>query len=108
MRRSMTALALAALATGALAAPAGGAASRTVKVDDNRFSPKALTVTKGTRVTWRWVGAAPHNVVVTKGPAKFASRTQTAGAFRRTLTRKGSYTIVCTLHSGMRQTLRVR
>ena len=44
------------------------AATRTVSVDDNVFKPTSLTVNKNDTVRFRWVGKAPHNVVVTKGP----------------------------------------
>ena len=38
------------------AAPAHGAARKTVTVGDNYFTPKTLTVKRGTTVTWRWPG----------------------------------------------------
>jgi plastocyanin len=39
---------------------------------------------------------------------KFRSSTKTSGRFTRTLTRKGTYTITCTIHQpGMKMTLKV-
>ncbi|WP_205699214.1 plastocyanin/azurin family copper-binding protein [Conexibacter sp. SYSU D00693] len=106
---ALTALALAGVAV-VVAGPAGAAGTKTVAVKDDLFAPKSLTVSKGTKVRWTWQGEAPHNVVVDGGPQRFSSKTQTSGSYTRTLTRKGTYRIVCTLHEdeGMRMTLRVR
>ncbi len=88
-------------------------AARTVKVGDDYFvrkgDPPTVTVTKGTRVTWRWVGDDFHNLVVTRGPRKFQSDYQDSGRFSRKLRRRGTYKIVCTVHQpDMRMTLKVR
>ena len=99
-------VALAAVA-GAVAIPAFGA-TRTVSVKDNFFSPKSVSIKRGTTVVWRWRGTAPHNVTVTSGPKKFHSRTQTKGSFKATPHTKGTYRIVCTIHAGMSMTLKVR
>jgi plastocyanin len=100
-------LAVAALAA-ALAIPAL-AATRTVSLHDNYFSPKATTVSKGTKVRFVWRGEAPHNVTKTKGPGKkFRSANKQSGTFSRTFTTSGSYTIVCTIHPGMTLKLRVK
>ena len=48
-----------------------------------------------------------HNVTVTH-PVKFASRTKTSGVYRKTLKRRGTYRILCTVHAPtMRMTLEV-
>ena len=93
-------------ATALLAIPAF-AATKTVSVKDNFFSPKALTVGKGTTVKWAWKGHAPHNVTVTKGPVKFRSSYRDSGSFSKKMRHAGRYTIVCTIHSGMKMKLRV-
>jgi plastocyanin len=100
--------AIAIMAAGAVAVPALSA-TKTVQVKDNFFAPKKLSVTAGTTVRWAWRGSAPHNVVVTKGPLKFKSKTITKGSYSRRVTRKGTYRIVCTIHApAMRMTLTVR
>lgn len=91
----------------ALAVPAF-AATKTVSVGDDFFKPKTLTVGKGTTVKWVWKGDSPHNVTVTKGPVKFRSKVQTSGSYTRKMTKSGRYSIVCTIHPGMAQTLTVR
>jgi plastocyanin len=107
--KKLAAAAAAAVAAGALAVPTFGAATKTVNVRDNRFDPASLTVTAGTAVKWVWKGKAPHNVKVTKGPATFASTTQTKGSFAKKLTKKGTYSILCTIHApAMKMTIKVK
>jgi plastocyanin len=90
--------------------------NKTVHVGDNYFSPKKLTVKRGTRVTWRWPGFEEagdvHDVKLKKGPRgvkKFHSQAaSTEYSFKRKLKKPGTYRIVCTLHAGMRMTIKVR
>ena len=77
------------------------AASRTVKIKDDFFSPNRLTVGKGTTVTWKWVGVDEHNVTLVKSPRGVKhthSTTKTSGRYSRTLRKAGSYTFECTVH----------
>ncbi|HEX8119983.1 MAG TPA: plastocyanin/azurin family copper-binding protein [Solirubrobacteraceae bacterium] len=83
-------------------------AATTVKLGDDFFKPKSLTVKSGTTVRWRWTGDDPHNVTVTKGPVKFHSGTKRSGTYSKKLRRGGTYKIVCTIHPGMAMTLKVR
>ncbi len=82
----------------------------TVRVRDDVFSPKRLTVRRGTTVRWVWQGRMAHNVRVRSGPARFDSGLRTTGRYRRTLTRRGTYRIVCDPHLalGMTMTIVVR
>ncbi len=98
---------LAVTAAGAAAIPAL-AATRSVRVADDRFSPSSVTANRGDTVRFRWVGDNAHNVKVTRGPARFSSRIQRSGSYSRRVRARGTYRIVCTIHSGMRMTLRVR
>jgi plastocyanin len=86
---------------------AASARAARVTVGDDFFRPNSLRVRAGTRVRWTWRGRDIHNVTVTSGPARFASPTQRSGTFSRTLRRRGTYRIVCTVH-GQRMTIRVR
>ena len=93
----------------ALAVPAL-AATRSVKIGDNYFVKKggaAVSVAKGSKVKWNFRGSNPHNVTVTSGPVKFTSPTRSSGSYSRTFKRAGTYKIVCTIHSGMKMTLKV-
>src|SRR4051794_13717503 len=109
MKRVLVLVLVVALAgiAGAVAIPAF-AATKTVKIGDNFFKPRTVTVKRGTKVVWKWTGSAPHNVTVTKGPKRFHSRTQTSGHYSATPHRRGTYRIVCTIHAGMAMTLKVR
>ena len=84
------------------------AATKTIKIGDNFFKPKSVTVSKGTTVKWRFTGQVAHNVTVTKGPQKFHSNTQQKGSYSHKMTKKGTYKIICTIHPGMEMTLKVR
>jgi plastocyanin len=108
MKKFLAAGAAMAVAAGALAIPAL-AATKTVQVKDNKFVASSITVKKGTTVKWVWKGDAPHDVSVTKGPAKFKSKIQTSGSFSKKLTKKGTYTIICTIHQpDMKMTIKVK
>ncbi len=90
------------------------AANKSVKTGDDYFGRRGrkpkVTIRRGTRVTWRWVGRRPHNVVLRSGPGrKFASRVQTRGRYTRKFTRRGTYRILCTIHPrSMQMTIKVR
>jgi ribosomal protein L36 len=97
---------------GVLAIPAFGA-TKSVTVGDNYFVRKtsgvpSVSVRRGDTVVWRWRGRNPHNVIVTRGPVKFRSSVKTTGTYRKRMRRRGTYTIVCTIHGGMDMRLRVR
>jgi plastocyanin len=107
-RRHLLAVAAALLLTAALGVATAGAASPPkVNLGDNYFKPTKLTVTAGTTVTWTWIGSNLHNVTVVGGPQKFHSRDLDHGQYTRTLTKTGTYRIVCTFHPGMTMTLKV-
>jgi plastocyanin len=93
-------------ALGVAVLPAG--ADNSISVKDDFFSPKSTTVKKGSTVTFRWAGKAPHNVTVKKGPVKFQSSTKTSGTYKKKMTRAGLYRITCTIHPGMDLALRVK
>ena len=100
------------------AAPAMAAtgAKKTIKVEDNLYAPKTITVNRGTTVTWKWPGfdqaGDVHDVALKTGPKgvkKFHSdAAATDYSFKRKLTVPGTYKIVCTLHEEMRMTIRVK
>ena len=49
----------------------------------------------------------PENVKVTKGPVKFGSDPQSGGAYTKKLKKKGTYTIICTIHGGGDQKMKL-
>ena len=109
MRKPATALLATALAA-ALAVPTANAATRTVRLGDDWFvrdgGSTRVTVDRGTRVRWRWTGRDLHNVVVRRGPTRFQSALKRSGSYSKTLRRRGTYRIVCSIHQpDMRMTL---
>jgi plastocyanin len=112
MRKLLVVAVLAALPASLLAAGPALSARKTVEVDDNYFvrpgSPPRVKARRGDTVVWVWEGRNPHNVTVRRGPVKFNSPTKRSGRYRKRMSRRGTYRIVCTIHAGMRMTLRVR
>lgn len=93
------------------AASAGGptatASSVKVVVKDNRFSPSKVTIRRGGKVTWAWSrrNGQAHNVTA----SRFGSLTRVRGyRYTHRFTRRGSFLIVCTVHSGMDMRVRVK
>ena len=70
----------------------------------------------GTKVTWRWPGydqaGDVHDVGLMAGPKgvkKFRSEAaSTDYSYKRKLTVPGTYRLGCSLHEGMRMTVKVR
>ncbi|HEY1274890.1 MAG TPA: plastocyanin/azurin family copper-binding protein [Thermoleophilaceae bacterium] len=105
MRKTALSLALvcAALAAAALPAAAAGpsanaAKTKKVKIGDEFFKSKNITIKSGDKVKWVWVGSEDHDVVVTSGPRKFHSRTQSSGSYSKTLRKRGTYRYLCSVH----------
>jgi plastocyanin len=98
------------------AAPASGAARKTVTVGDNYFTSQSLSVKRSTKITWRWPGydlaGDVHDVGLMKGPKgvkKFRSEpASTDYRYTRKLSVPGIYRFGCSLHEGMRMTVKVR
>jgi plastocyanin len=97
---------LGALAAGAFAATAH------VKVGDDYFNRAGtrptISIHKGSSVTWVWRGNRRHNVTALSGPARFHSPTMRRGTYTKRFTRRGLYSIQCTLHPGMEMKVRVK
>jgi plastocyanin len=101
MRKLTLGIATVAAAAGLAAAamPSLGASTKTVAVKDDVFAPKKLTISKGTKVTWVWQGKEGHNVAVANGPSNFRAGTRKKGKFSHTFKKRGTYSIVCTIHA---------
>lgn len=94
---------------------AQGAGTRNVAVGDIFYVRRGarnptVTVRRGDRVRWRWVGRLPHTVSVSRGPERFSSARKTSGSYTRRLRRSGTYRLFCQVHGAGQQamTLRVR
>ncbi len=103
--RKQLALVLVPLALAAAALPAvasrpnaQAAATKKVKVGDLFFKKSKVTIQSGDTVKWTWVGVAPHDVTVTKGPRKFHSKIKKSGTYSKTLRKRGTYRYICSVH----------
>jgi plastocyanin len=77
---------------------AEAAKTKRVTVGDLFFKKSTITIKRGATVSWHWVGVAPHNVTVTRGPSKFHSKTMTSGTYSKKLRKRGTYRYICTVH----------
>lgn len=128
MRKNRTipsALALAAVLGGALAATVAGApaaitipghpeaakvVTKRVVVMDNFFEPRSVSIRRGEKVVWIWKGDNSHNVTFTKVPktaTKNGADTRKEGRWTRKFRKRGFYKYICTIHSGQRGTIEV-
>jgi plastocyanin len=85
-----------------------------VNVGDDYFAPVKKTVKPGTKIVWNWlpVNGNTHDVKLKKGPKgvkRFWSDPAAADfQFKKTLKVKGKYSIICTFHENMVQTITVK
>jgi plastocyanin len=110
--RRLRLLAIAGLALAAAAptvAATGAGAARTVTLKDISFSPRSLTVSRGTTVTFAFRDdGTTHNVTSTAGSRFKPIANRSSGSVRRTFRRAGTYRYDCTLHPGMTGRITVR
>lgn len=79
----------------------GNGADATVGVQNNLFSPSAVTVALNGTVAWQWnSGGVAHNVTFTDASIP-GSGDRTSGTFERTFSTAGSFAYQCTIHPGM-------
>jgi plastocyanin len=88
---------------------------KTVDVGDYFYSPTEMTVKKGTQIRWRWLAenVDVHDVKLEKAPKGVKRWTSELAAtdyeFKRTLRKRGRYSLLCTLHPDeMSMKIRVR
>jgi plastocyanin len=110
MRKVVPIIAVAAVAAGVTALPSVAATTtKTVAIKDDFFSPKKLTISKGSKVKWVWKGKEGHNVFVNTGPSKFSFGTRKTGTKTHTFKKRGTYKIFCTIHApDMQMTIKVK
>lgn len=96
-------------AASAPAASGSAAATSDVSIQNLAFTPKTLTVSPGTKVTWTNNDATPHNVISTVSislnsatTSTFSSATLSQGqTFSFTFTKKGVYFYECSIHKSL-------
>jgi plastocyanin len=102
-RTMIGSIAVVALAA-AMAAPgvlARGEPEATITVGNNFLSPAKKTISRGTKLEFRWVGGERHHIVKTKGPGGdiHSPATSKRGVhLAHTFNKRGTYKFVCTFH----------
>jgi plastocyanin len=98
-----------ALTTAALA-PAGGAASSTKKVmiKDFNYSPKKVTISRGTKVTWTDKDSANHTVTFRGKGARSTGNIDEGQSRSLTFKKAGTFKYICEYHPNMHGTVVVR
>jgi plastocyanin len=80
---------------------AGAASTKTVTLKNIRYTPSAVSTTRGSKVTWVWRdGSIRHDVRFKSGGFK-PSRLQSRGSYTLTFKKKGTYRFFCSVHSEM-------
>jgi plastocyanin len=96
------------LAAAGLTAPAAPAATRTVRLQDSFFSPSRVSVRPGSTVRFVWAGVLAHNLKGSGVPRRYLSPAVRPRPAQVTFRRRGSFRYLCTIHTGMEMTVRVR
>jgi plastocyanin len=111
VRKLLVLIVLAAVAVLAAVSATSAPSATRVNVGDNYFvrpsGVPTVTVSKGTKVRWVWVGRNPHNVKVRSGPVRFSSPSKTSGTYTKRMRKRGTYTIVCAVHGGGDQKMKL-
>jgi plastocyanin len=74
--------------------------SAQIRIDNFKFGPTALTVGKGTAVTWTNQDDIPHSIVIT-GLGAHSKPMDTDQAFTYQFDKAGTFSYVCGLHPFM-------
>jgi plastocyanin len=104
---ALLAAALPELTAAGAAAVTAAASPATVDIDNFAFTPRALTVTAGTTVTWKNEDDSPHRIGDKNGTFKSAAL-DTDDTFSHTFTVPGEYAYICTIHPYMAGTIIVK
>jgi plastocyanin len=90
-----------------LAAPAsgGGSGPRRVRIVDNRFRPRTVTIDRGTAIRWVNRGTRDHTAT---GRTWSSGVLDPGDSFRRRFNRRGTFAYRCTIHATMRGTVVVQ
>jgi plastocyanin len=109
-RRRLYPLVGLALAVAALpAAGAAGSSAKTVTLKNIVFSPKSVSIAKGTKVTFAFRDDGTTHNVTSTGSKRFKTiADRSSGSQSRTFSTAGTYRYQCTLHPGMSGRITVR
>lgn len=100
----------AAFVVGPLTADAAeGAGTKRVRIVDTDYSPRTLTIARGTTVRWTFEDEDTPHTVTSRGKQRFrSSPSKKSGSYSFRFTKPGQYTYVCTIHFNMKGRVTVR
>ena len=104
---ALSAFAIGAAGAGATDSEKGGK----VQVGDDFFNPTKVSISKGKKVRFTWIGTDRHNVTKAKGPGgTFSSGTinQTGFVYKHKFKKSGTYNVICTVHEEMKVKVKVK
>jgi plastocyanin len=82
---------------GTSASPQAATSVKRVKIINFAFTPKTITIAKGTKVTWTNGGSVSHTTTSTKGLWDSGALAPGA-AFAHVFKKAGTFTYLCTIH----------
>ncbi|MBA3262430.1 MAG: cupredoxin family copper-binding protein [Thermoleophilaceae bacterium] len=88
-------------------APAAEGGGTEVSMKDIKFNPGEVTVKPGDTVTWTNDDTAGHDVTGDNFKSGDAGALQTGDTFEHTFDKAGTFDYVCTVHPGMKGTVKV-
>lgn len=104
----VAALAAAVVAVALAPVAIASATTRTVRLEDSYFSASNLRVRPGDAVRFVWSGELEHNLTGRGVPRRYEDPAWRPKPLRVRFTRRGRFRYVCTIHTGMDMTVRVR
>jgi plastocyanin len=85
--------------------PRGATQVASVRIIDNAFRPRSLTIVRGTVV--RWVNRGSRTHTTTSNTSLWDHTLSPGDSFRHRFRRAGTFAYHCTIHSEMRGTITV-
>ena len=79
-----------------------------VSMEGTQFDPATITVSKGDTVTWTNNDTVPHDVTGDDFKSGDAGGMQNGDTFEHTFTKTGTFDYVCTVHPGMKGSVKVQ
>jgi plastocyanin len=83
------------------------ATGSSVEIKSFQFNPSALTIKKGTVVTWTNHDSAPHTVTVDQGSGPTSSSLASGATYMYTFNTAGTFNYHCGIHPSMHGTVTV-
>jgi plastocyanin len=109
LRKLAAAAVVASIGAAVAVGPAQAGSTKTVAVKNNAFSPTSVSIHKGDKVSFKWTqGGVPHNVTPSGGGSGSKTSSKKGFTYTKTFSKAGTFKYVCTIHSNMKLTVKVK